>query len=114
MLSWPLLLGCFWVFAATVTALLPMHRQMWPGLALLAAAPVLLVWIGIEHGIWWTVAGLLAFGSMFRNPLIALSRRAMGRRVEVPPEVLRGMSPRMRWMLDREQRAALDAEEREG
>jgi hypothetical protein len=114
MLSLPLVLGCVWVLAATLTALLPMRRQMLPGLVLLALAPVLLVWIGIEHGMWWTVAGLLAFASMFRNPLIALARRALGLPVEVPPEILREMSPRLRWMLSRELRDKLAEEEARG
>ena len=66
--------------AAAITAMLPMRRQYPPGIALLIAAPALLVWIGIAH--CWVVAGLglLGFGSMFRNPLIHLARRLRGRR----------------------------------
>ena len=41
-MSMPLILGCLWVLVAAATAMLPMRRQMVPGLALLVAAPVLL------------------------------------------------------------------------
>ena len=80
-MSWPLILGCVWVLAAAATAMLPMRRQMVPGLALLAAAPVLLVWIGWMHGWLWLAIGLFAFLSMFRKPLWYLTRRALGRKV---------------------------------
>ena len=39
---------CLWVLAASGTAMLPMRRQMLPGLALLASAPVLIAWLGVE------------------------------------------------------------------
>ena len=41
-------------------------------------APVILIWIGLEHGVWVAVAGTLGFVSMFRNPLIYLGRKALG------------------------------------
>ncbi|EEW24243.1 DUF2484 family protein [Rhodobacter ferrooxidans] len=81
----PLVLGCLWVIAAAITAMLPMKRQMVPGLALILAAPVLLVWIGLTHGIWWTAFGLFAFGSMFRKPLMYLLKRALGRATPTRP-----------------------------
>ncbi|NHB77077.1 MULTISPECIES: DUF2484 family protein [Rhodobacterales] len=86
-MSPPLILGCLWVLAAAVTAMLPMRRQMAPGLALLAAAPVLLVWIGWLHGWLWLAVGLFAFVSMFRNPLLYFARRAMGRPAPLPKEL---------------------------
>ena len=86
-MSTPLILGCFWVLAATATAMLPMRRQMVPGLALLAAALVLLVWIGLVHGWLWLAIGLFAFLSMFRNPLLYVLRRALGRPARVPKEL---------------------------
>ncbi|MBL9061189.1 DUF2484 family protein [Tabrizicola sp.] len=86
-MSTPLILGCLWVLAAAATAMLPMRRQMVPGLALLAAAPVLLAWIGWVHGWLWLAIGLFAFLSMFRNPLLYFLRRAMGRPVQVPKEL---------------------------
>ena len=39
-MSLVILLACIWVFAATVTAFLPMRLQMIPGLTLLAAAVI--------------------------------------------------------------------------
>jgi hypothetical protein len=82
-----LIVGCLWVVAAAITAMLPMRRQMVPGIALLVAAPVLIVWIGASHGWWWAAFGLFAFLSMFRNPLRYFIGRAMGHRVELPPEL---------------------------
>ena len=80
----PLLLGCLWVIAAALTAMLPMRLQRWPGLPLLIAAPVLLVWIGRVHGWLWLAFGLFAVLSMLRRPLIYLIRRALGQKVEAP------------------------------
>lgn len=77
-MSTPLILGCLWVLAAAATAMLPMRRQMVPGLALLVAAPALLVWIGLVHGWLWLAVGVFAFLSMFRNPVLYLLRRALG------------------------------------
>ena len=77
-MTWPLAAACVWVLAATLTALLPMRRQFPLGLALLALAPVILIWIGIDHGFWAAFAGTLGFVSMFRNPLIYLGRKALG------------------------------------
>jgi Protein of unknown function (DUF2484) len=86
-MSTPLILGSLWVLAAAGTAMLPMRRQMLPGLALLAAAPVLLVWIGYTHGWLWLAFGVFAFLSMFRNPLLYFLRRAMGRPAPLPKEL---------------------------
>ena len=85
-MSTSLILGCLWVLASTVTALLPMRRQMVPGVALLAAAPVLLWFIASEHGVWVFGLTLLAVLSLFRNPLIYFARRAMGLPVSLPAE----------------------------
>ena len=82
-----LLLACFWVVAATITALLPMRRQMVPGLTLLVLAPVLLIYIGYETSWWVTGLALAAFLSMFRNPLRALVRWVMGKPLEIPKEI---------------------------
>jgi hypothetical protein len=81
-MSLPLILGCVWVIVAALTAMLPMRLQKFPGIPLLIAAPVLLVWIGWAHGWLWVAFGLFAFLSMFRRPLIYLGRRAMGLPVE--------------------------------
>lgn len=73
-----ILSGAVWVIGATITAFLPMRRQMVPGLALLVAAPVLIVWGFQAAGPVWGGGFLLAFGSMFRRPLIHLGRKALG------------------------------------
>ena len=86
-MSLPLILGALWVIASAITAMLPMRAQMVPGLALLIAAPVLLVWIGWVHGWVWLALGLFAFVSMFRNPLRYFVRRALGRPVPLPKEL---------------------------
>ncbi len=72
--------AALWVLAATGVALLPMRFQYIPGAALLLAAPVLLVWLGAEHGGWVALAATLAVLSMFRRPLRELLRRARGRK----------------------------------
>ena len=91
-MSTSLILGCLWVIASTITAMLPMRRQMVPGVALLLAAPVLLWFIATEHGFWVFGLTLLAALSLFRNPLIYFARRAMGRPVSLPVEMQRKAS----------------------
>lgn len=79
-----MILGCLWVLAAALVALLPMRHQYAPGITLLLLAPPLLVWIAWVQGSWVFAFGLFAFLSMFRNPLIYFWRRARGERPEVP------------------------------
>jgi hypothetical protein len=88
-MSAPLVLGALWVIASAAVAMLPMRMQMVPGLALLLAAPVLLAWIGWAHGWVWLALGVLAFVSMFRNPLRYFARRALGRPAPLPKELER-------------------------
>ncbi len=83
-MSLPLVLGCLWIFAATVTAMFPMRYQYPPGITLLLLAPVLIVWIGMEHGWLLTLVAVFAFVSMFRNPLRYFWQRARGERPEIP------------------------------
>lgn len=78
--------GIAWVLAATATALLPRRRQYVPGVALLIAAPLLLGWIGVVHGVFTFALCLIAFLSMFRKPLIYLGHRATGRATTLPSE----------------------------
>ena len=85
-MSVALMLSCFWAVAATAVALLPMRRQIVPGIALLVLAPVLIVWIGVDHGIWWAAGATAGFLSMFRNPLIYFARKALGLPVRDPRE----------------------------
>lgn len=82
-MSGSLITACLWALAATVTALLPMRMQYPPGLTLLIAAPFLLIWIAIQHGLWIGALGGLGFVSMFRRPLWYMARRAFG--LAVPP-----------------------------
>ncbi|MGI1661092.1 DUF2484 family protein [Palleronia sp. KMU-117] len=84
-MSLSLTLGCLWVIASAITAMLPMRLQYAPGVVLLLAAPVLLILLGIEHGLLWAGIGLFAFVSMFRNPLIYLGKKALGLPVPPPP-----------------------------
>ena len=86
-LSLSLLLGCFWVLGATIVALLPMRRQYVPGVALLAVAPVLIGFIGWQHGWIFAALGAAAFVSMFRNPLRYFWKKARGEAPELPPEL---------------------------
>ncbi|SLN19870.1 DUF2484 family protein [Pseudooctadecabacter jejudonensis] len=77
-------LAIIWVLLATATALLPMRFQYGPGVALLIAAPVLIVWLGFDFGWLWVVPATLAFASMFRNPLRYFWARFRGHDGEVP------------------------------
>ena len=73
-----------WVIASTIVAFLPMRAQYVPGFALLIAAPVLIGFLGYQHG-WIAGAGALAaFISMFRNPLRYFWRKWRGLETEVP------------------------------
>jgi Protein of unknown function (DUF2484) len=76
-----------WVFAATAVAMLPMRHQYVPGVVLLIAAPLLILWIGIAVAWWAGLLALAAFVSMFRNPLRYLWAKARGRNPQLPPEL---------------------------
>ncbi|MEM7471371.1 MAG: DUF2484 family protein [Pseudomonadota bacterium] len=83
-MSISLTLAALWAIAATIVALLPMRLQYVPGVTLLIAAPLLIAFIGYEHGVWIALLGLAGFISMFRNPLRYFYRRARGERPEIP------------------------------
>jgi len=74
----------FWALAATATAFLPMRLQYAPGLTLLIAAPLLIVWIGIDYGWIAALLSLAAFVSMFRHPLSYFWRKWRGQETEGP------------------------------
>lgn len=73
-----------WVFASAAVAMLPMRRQYVPGVALLLAAPALIVMIGLKMGWILSALALAAFLSMFRNPLRYLIARLRGQTPEIP------------------------------
>ena len=79
-----LILAALWVVLATIVAFLPMRRQYLPGVVLLVAAPLLIIWLGYDYGWWVSVLAFFAFVSMFRNPLIYLYARARGQNPEIP------------------------------
>lgn len=78
-MSLSLILACLWVLAATAVALLPMRRQFPPGIVLLLTAPLLIAFLGYEHGVIVALLGVAGFASMFRRPLGYLARRALRR-----------------------------------
>ncbi len=71
-------IAVFWVFASTLVAFLPMRRQYVPGGFLLFSAPLVILFLGVQHGWVWVIPGLLAFLSMYRNPLRYLWRKWRG------------------------------------
>lgn len=77
-MSLSLVLGCLWVVAAAVVAFLPYRMQFPPGILLLLAAPVLIGFLGYQHGALAAGIAFAAFASMFRNPLRFLLRKAFG------------------------------------
>ncbi len=77
-MSLPLILACLWVIVGALAATLPGRLQRIPASFLFFSAPALLIWIGATHGYIWTLAGLIAFASMFRRALIYLVCRAFG------------------------------------
>jgi len=84
-MSLPLWSAMLWVFAATATAFLPMRRQYVPGVILLIAAPLIILWVGAVHGWVFSLLALMAFVSMFRNPLRYIWRKYVRREhVELP------------------------------
>lgn len=83
-MSYSVIIGCLWVLAGTFCAFLPMRRQYPIGVALLIAAPVLVVWIGYDFGWFVAVLALAAFVSMFRRPLMYFYARARGQAPELP------------------------------
>jgi len=83
-MSYSIILGCLWVLAATIVSLLPMRHQYWPGLTLFITAPILIIWIGYDHGWLWSFIAVAGFVSMFRHPLIYFYKRARGEQPEIP------------------------------
>ena len=83
-MSSSVIIACLWVVASAIVAFLPMRRQYIPGVSLLIAAPVLIIWLEYDHGWWLSAIALFAFVSMFRNPLKYFWRKFRGEEVELP------------------------------
>ena len=83
-MSLSLTFGAIYVLCAAIVAMLPIRRQYWPAGIMLIMAPVLLGFIGYQHGWIWFALGMFAFLSMFRNPLRYLWKKARGEHVELP------------------------------
>ena len=82
-----LLWACIiWVFASAACAMFPMRYQYVPAVILLIAAPVLILLIGIQVSAWIAIAAVVAFISMFRNPLRYLWTKIRGQNPQLPPE----------------------------
>ena len=81
MLLW---LCIFWVFASVIVAILPMRWQYVPGVLLMLAAPVLIFQIMNAVGFWIAILGVLAFVSMYRNPLRFFWKKLTRQPVELP------------------------------
>ncbi|MGZ9810013.1 DUF2484 family protein [Pseudoroseicyclus sp. H15] len=88
-MSASLVAGMVWVLAGSLTAMLPMRHQIAPGLALLATAPLVIVWIGWQNGWVWLALGLAAFTSMMRHPIRHLLGRMRGQPPDIPAELRR-------------------------
>lgn len=73
-----------WVFLSATVATLPLRMQYIPGAILLVAGPVLIIMIGLEVGLVFSLLGLAAFVSMFRNPLRFLLAKLRGQNPQVP------------------------------
>jgi len=76
----PIVLAFVWAISATVTAVLPLRWQFAPGIVLLAAAPPLILWLGLAHGGWVAALAFCAVLSMFRRPLLHIWTRVRGQR----------------------------------
>lgn len=81
-----LIAAALWVVAATLTAFLPIRRQIVPGTLLGLAGLGLVVWIGQENGWIWTVIALLAFVSLFRNGFKVIPALLRGEKITIPDE----------------------------
>ncbi len=73
-----------WVFLSATVATLPLRMQYIPGAILLVAGPVLIIMIGLKVGLVFSLLGLAAFVSMFRNPLRFLLAKLRGQNPQVP------------------------------
>ncbi|SPF80354.1 DUF2484 family protein [Pseudoprimorskyibacter insulae] len=75
-MSLPLILACVWVLLATATTALPAPlATIGAGVALIAAAPIL-IWIFTAHATWIGLLCCLAVASLYRRPIAAALAKA--------------------------------------
>lgn len=67
-----LLISVIWVLASAAVAMMPVHRQIIPGVALMAAGPVLVVTIALQVGVMGGVFAVWAYFSMYHRPLVTI------------------------------------------
>ena len=77
-MSASIILAVVWVIASTIVAFLPMRRQYLPGGTLMLSAPLIILFIGYQHGWLWILPAVLGFMSMYRNPLRYFWRKWRG------------------------------------
>lgn len=82
-----LYLCVLWVFASAICATLPIRLQYIPAVILLIAAPILIIMIGIQLSLWVAIAAVLAFLSMFRNPLRFIWAKLRDQNPQLPTEM---------------------------
>jgi hypothetical protein len=82
-----LYLCILWVFASAICAMLPIRLQYVPAVILLIAALILIIMIGIQINPWVAIAAVVAFLSMFRNPLRFIWAKLRGQNPQLPPEM---------------------------
>lgn len=77
---------CLWALAATATAFLPIRKQIIPGTILGLGGLAILAWVGAQNGWVWTIVGLLAFISLFRNGFKVIPMLIRGEKIEIPDD----------------------------
>lgn len=77
---------CLLLLAATSLAVLPVRRQIVPGIVLGVVAIGVLIWVGVENGWLWTLAALAAFASLGRNGVKQIPALIRGEKLEIPEE----------------------------
>ena len=67
--------------------MLPIRLQYIPAVILLIAAPILVIMIAIKLSPWIAIAAVVAFVSMFRNPLRFIWAKLRGQNPQLPTEL---------------------------
>lgn len=73
------ILGCVWIIAANVLALIPSRDNHWArAYGLIGVGIPLLIYIGATNGVWVALAFLVGGASVLRWPVVYLARWARG------------------------------------